>query len=255
MSLLGFQENYNNNPNLRDRNILSTNKQSSLSIKDWAVEDKPREKLILRGSASLTDAELLAILIGSGSREHSALSLAKRIMGDADHSFVHLAKFSIRQLCQFKGIGKAKAVTISAALEIAGRSIAEPRDAHVKISDSNGAYGILAPKLAHLEHEEFWLLYLNNANRVILESQISRGGLTGTLVDVRLILREALELRAVGLILAHNHPSGNLTPSEADKEITRKICRGAKLMDIKVLDHLIIAQQGYFSFADQNLLL
>ncbi|MBT8204081.1 MAG: DNA repair protein RadC [Eudoraea sp.] len=228
---------------------------SSLSIRDWAVEDKPREKLICQGCAALTDAELLAILIGSGSREHTALSLAKLILAAADHSLIRLGKFTVEQLCQFKGIGEAKAVTISAALEIARRSIREPREAQMKISDSSCAYHALAPKLAHLEHEEFRILYLNNANKVIQQTLISRGGITGTLVDVRLVLRKALELGAVGLILAHNHPSGNLVPSEADKEITRKIQLGAKVMDIKVLDHLIVAQQGYFSFADQNLLL
>ena len=232
-----------------------TEQHSSLSIRDWAVEDKPREKLIHHGCASLTDAELLAILIGSGSREHTALSLAKLILAAADHSLIHLGKFTVERLCQFKGIGEAKAVSISAALEIARRSIREPREAQTIINDSSGAYRTLAPKLAHLEHEEFRILYLNNANRVIQQSLISRGGLTGTLVDVRLVLRKALELGAVGLILAHNHPSGNLVPSEADKDITRKIQLGAKVMDIKVLDHLIVAQQGYFSFADQNLLL
>ena len=228
---------------------------SSLPIRDWAVEDKPREKLIYNGCSSLTDAELLAILIGSGNRENTALSLAKLILAAADQSFIRLGKFTVKRLIQFKGIGEAKAITISAALEVARRSMREPQESQLKIKDSNGAYRALVPKLAHLEHEEFWMLYLNNANRVIQLSLISRGGLTGTLVDVRLVLRKALELGAVGLILAHNHPSGNLVPSEADKEITRKIQLGAKVMDIKVLDHLIIAQQGYFSFADQNLLL
>lgn len=232
-----------------------TKQHSSLSIKNWAVEDKPREKLINKGSSSLTDAELLAILIGSGSKEHSALSLARLILADADHSFIRLGKRTIKQLRQYKGIGEAKAVSISAALEIARRSIGEPLESHMKVNDSNGAYRALAPKLAHLEHEEFWMLYLNNANRVMQLSLISRGGITGTLVDVRLVLRKALELGAVGLILAHNHPSGNLTPSAADKEITQKIKQGAKVMDIKVLDHLIVTREGYFSFADQNLLL
>ena len=230
-------------------------KRFSLSIKDWAVEDKPREKLILQGSSSLSDAELLAILIGSGTREHTALSLAKLILAGADHSLTGLGQFTVDRLQQFKGIGEAKAVTISASLEIARRSFGKPREPLMQVNDSNTAYQILAPKLAHLEHEEFWMLYLNNANRVVQKSLISRGGITGTVVDVRLVLRKALELRAVGLILAHNHPSGNLAPSASDKEITKKINLGAKVMDIKVLDHLIIAQQGYFSFADQNLLL
>ncbi len=208
-----------------------------------------------KGAAALSDAELIAILIGSGNREQSAVSLAKHILAAADHRISRLSGFSLHQLLQFKGIGHAKAVAVLAAIEVGRRSNGQLTERHQKIKDSSGAYQILRPKLAHLKHEEFWVVYLNNANRVIHESLLSKGGLTGTLVDVRIVLKEALVLGAVALILAHNHPSGTLQPSAADKELTKKIQQGAQFMDIKILDHLIITREDYFSFADQNLLL
>lgn len=228
---------------------------ASLPISEWALDDKPREKLMQKGSALLSNAELLAILIGSGSRKQSALALAKIILDSTGQRFTILGKSGLEQLLQFEGIGRAKAVTIMAALEIARRCKGEDLQAQTKIKDSETAYRVLAPKLSDLPHEEFWILYLNNANGVIQISQLSKGGLTGTLVDIRLVLRKALELGAVALILGHNHPSGNLQPSNADKELTRKLQEAVKVFDIRILDHLIITQNHYFSFADQNVLL
>ena len=228
---------------------------TSLPIREWALDDKPREKLIQNGSALLSNAELLAILIGSGSQENSAVALSKIILDSTGQRLSALGKYSLEQLCQFKGIGKAKAVTIMAALEISRRCNGEEHRAQTTIKDSEAAYRVLAPKLSDLPHEEFWILYLNNANRVILAAQLSKGGITGTLVDVRLVLRKALEIGAVALILAHNHPSGNLQPSNADKQLTQKLKEAVNVFDIKILDHLIITQQHYFSFADQNVVL
>lgn len=234
---------------------VKSKSDSSLAMRYWAQDDKPREKLRKKGAADLSDAELIAILIRSGSRKKSALSLAREILANVDHQLMELSSYNFNQLIRFKGIGEVKAITILAAFEIGRRCLNYPVKKLVKIRDSAEAYRILVPKLAHLPHEEFWILHLNNANCVIYESRLSKGGITGTFVDVRLLLKEALEVGAVALILAHNHPSGTLKPSNADKELTRKIKRGAEVMDIKILDHLIITREDYFSFADQNLLL
>jgi DNA repair protein RadC len=229
-------------------------KPVSFSIKHWADDDKPREKLLNKGRSALSDAELIAILIGSGSRSESAVELSKRILSSVDNNLNELGRLSIKQLMQFKGIGEAKAVTIAGALEIGRRRRGEEFLKVDKITSSKTAFEILEPILGELEHEEFWILYLNNSNKVLQKSQLSKGGITGTLVDVRIIMKQTLELGAVGLILAHNHPSGTLKPSKADKEITQKIKRASESLDIKVLDHLIITQKDYFSFADNHLL-
>jgi DNA repair protein RadC len=229
-------------------------KPVSFSIKHWADDDKPREKLLSKGRSALSDAELIAILIGSGSRSESAVELSKRILSSVDNNLNELGRLSIKQLMQFKGIGEAKAVTIAGALEIGRRRRGEEFLKVDKITSSKTAFEILQPILGELEHEEFWILYLNNSNKVLQKSQLSKGGITGTLVDVRIIMKQTLELGAVGLILAHNHPSGTLKPSKADKEITQKIKRASESLDIKVLDHLIITQKDYFSFADNHLL-
>ncbi len=183
------------------------------------------------------------------------MALAKIILESADKRLSTLGKYPLEQLLKFKGIGKAKAATLMASLEIARRYHGEPAHKLTKIRESKEAYRVLSPKLSDLPHEEFWILFLNNANRVLQISQISKGGITGTLVDIRLVVRRALELGAVALILAHNHPSGNLQPSSADKELTRKLQEAVKVFDIRILDHLIITEQHYFSFADQNVLL
>lgn len=229
-------------------------KQSSFSIKNWSQDDQPREKLRDKGKASLSDAELVAILIGSGSREESAVDLCKRILASVDHNLNALGKLSIKQLMDFKGIGEAKAITIAAALELGRRRRLEDALHQDKISSSRSVFDIMQPILGELPHEEFWILYLNNSNKVIQKNQLSKGGITGTLVDVRLVLKNALEVGATALILCHNHPSGTLKPSEADKAVTSKLKSAAKSLDIKVLDHLIITEKAYFSFADEELI-
>ncbi len=229
-------------------------KPTSFSIKNWSDGDRPREKLLQKGKSTLSDAELVAILIGSGSRGESAVELSKKILASVKNNLNELGKLSIRQLMQFKGIGEAKAIAIAAALEIGRRKRGEDALKVEKINCSRDAFDLLRPGMGDLQHEEFWILYLNNANKVLLTSQLSKGGLTGTLVDVRIAMRQALELGAVAMILAHNHPSGTLRPSRADKEVTRRLQLAAKALDIKVLDHLIVTQKDYFSFADNKVL-
>ena len=229
-------------------------KPTSLSIKFWSDDDKPREKLLQKGRSVLSDAELIAILIGSGSRNESAVELSKRILAAAGNNLNELGKLSIKQLMKFKGIGAAKAVTIAAALEIGRRRRGEKAQKITKITSSQDVFELLQPKMGDLEHEEFWIVYLNNSNKVLQTAQLSKGGITGTLVDVRLVMRQDLELGAVALILAHNHPSGTLKPSNADKQITQKLMSAAKALDLKVLDHVIITQIAYFSFADEQIL-
>jgi len=226
----------------------------SFSIKHWSNEDKPREKLVLKGKEILSDAELIAILIGSGSRDESAVKLSKRILASVGNNLSALSKLSVQQLMQFKGIGEAKAVSIVAALEFGRRRGGEEAKKITKITSSKNCFDLLQPILGELPHEEFWVLYLNNANTVLHKSQLSKGGITGTLVDVRLVLKVALEHGAVGLILAHNHPSGTLKPSVSDQTITDKLKIAAQALDIKVLDHIIVTQKDYFSFADEGLI-
>ncbi|WP_412561529.1 RadC family protein [Winogradskyella sp. MIT101101] len=229
-------------------------KQTSFSIKNWSQDDQPREKLRDKGKAVLSDAELVAILIGSGSREESAVDLCKRILASVDHNLNALGKLSIKQLMQFKGIGEAKAITIAAALELGRRRRIEDTVNEDKIESSRSVFDIMQPMLGELPHEEFWILYLNNSNKVIQKNQLSKGGITGTLVDVRLVLKNALEVGATALILCHNHPSGTLKPSNADRDITQKLKTAAQSLDIKVLDHLIVTEKAYFSFADEGIL-
>lgn len=229
-------------------------KPTSLSIKNWADDDKPREKLIQKGRLVLSDAELLAILIGSGNKEESALALSKRILASTDNNLGELGKLDIKQLMQFKGIGEAKAVTVAAALEIGRRRRGEDVKKVLKINSSKDVFELLQPIVGELQHEEFWIVYVNNSNTILHKEQLSKGGITSTLVDVRLVLKQALGYGAVGLILAHNHPSNTLKPSTADKHITTKLKTAAEALDIKVLDHLIITEKAYFSFADEHLL-
>ena len=229
-------------------------KPSSFSIKNWSQDDQPREKLLYKGKAVLSDAELVAILIGSGNRDESAVALSKRILASTDNNLSDLGKRSIKQLMEFKGIGEAKAITIAAALELGRRRRGEEALEKKKITSSKSVFELMQPIIGELQHEEFWIIYLNNSNKVIQKNQLSKGGITGTLVDVRLVLKNALEVGATGIILAHNHPSGTLKPSEADKQITQKLKVAAESLDIKVLDHLIITEKAYFSFADETLL-
>jgi DNA repair protein RadC len=203
---------------------------------------------------SLSDAELIAILIGSGSRSESAVELSKRILSLSNNNLNALARLSVEQLMQFKGIGQAKAVTIVTALEIGLRRRLEEALELPKISSSKAVFEIMQPIIGDLQHEEFWVLYLNNSNKVIHKFQLSKGGITGTLVDTRLVFKKAIELSSTAMILAHNHPSGTLKPSNADKKLTEKIKIAGNTLDIKILDHLIITEKAYFSFADANIL-
>lgn len=228
--------------------------KQSFSIKNWASGDRPREKLIQKGKFALSDAELIAILIGSGNSKESAVDLSKRILASSGNSLNLLGKCSLQQLLRFRGIGEAKAISIIAAMELGRRRRSEEAQEKVKITSSSSVYELLQPILGELPHEEFWILYLNNSNKIIEQFQISKGGITGTLVDVRITLRKALEVGAVSIILAHNHPSGNLNPSEADKQLTRKLKTAVESLDIKILDHLIVTEKSYFSFADEGLL-
>lgn len=224
------------------------------SIKNWSESDRPREKLLLKGKESLSDAELLAILIGSGSRNESAVSLCKRILKNSDQKLNRLAKLSIQQLMDFKGIGEAKAISIVAALELGRRRRGEEAMELKKISSSQTVFEIMQPILGELAHEEFWVILLNNSNKVLHKYVLSKGGITGTLVDLRLLFKDALSYGAVGIILAHNHPSGALKPSKADLTITKRIKDGAATLDLKLLDHLIITEKTYYSFADEAML-
>ena len=229
-------------------------KSSKISIKHWSEADRPREKLLQKGHAALSDSELLAILIGSGSAEESAVSLSQKILVSANHDLNALGKKPGSYFMRFKGIGQAKAVTIVAALELARRRTAVVEQHKLKITSSAAVFELMQPILADLPHEEFWVLYLNHANTVILKYQLSKGGITGTVVDIRLVLRKAIENGATGLILTHNHPSGTLQPSTADRNLTSKLVRAASNLDIRVLDHVIVTEKAYFSFADENLL-
>lgn len=225
-----------------------------ISIKDWSEEDKPREKLASQGRKTLSDAELLAILLGSGSRSQSALELSKSILNRVNNHLGDLGRMEIRDLISFPGVGEAKATTIVAALELGRRrNEAAPVEKPV-IRSSQDAYQILYPVLTDLAWEEFWILLLNRANAVVDKVFISRGGITGTVADSRIIFRHALDRLASGIVLSHNHPSGNINPSEEDINLTRKIREAAKLFDLNILDHLIITNSSYYSFADQGLL-
>ena len=226
----------------------------NFSIKDWSEEDRPREKLNSKGKEYLSDSELLAILIGSGNRNESAVALCKRILASVDNNLNALGKLSVSQLQEFKGIGEAKAISIVAALELGRRRREGDKLVFDKISSSKSVFEIMQPVLGDLQHEEFWVLFLNNSNTVLSKQQLSKGGITGTLVDIRLLMKKALEIGAVALIVCHNHPSGTLKISEADKQITAKIKSAGTALDIKLLDHLIITEQAYASFADEGLL-
>ena len=224
------------------------------SIKNWKEDDRPREKLVLKGKTALSDAELIAILIGSGNKQESAVDLAKRILTFTNNNLNELAKLSVNDLTQFKGIGEAKAIAIITALELGRRRRLEEALIRPKIKSSKAVFEIMQPIIGELSHEEFWVLYLNNSNKIIYKNQLSSGGITGTLVDVRMLFKKALELSAVAIILCHNHPSGSLKPSKSDLDLTKKIQEAGKNLDIKILDHLLITEKAYFSFTDSNLL-
>ncbi len=222
------------------------------AIKFWAEEDRPREKLMLKGKQSLTNSELLAILLGSGNREESALGLAQRVLHSVDNKLSELSKCGLKDLMQFKGIGEAKAVNVTAAMELGRRRQIALVSERPRIRVSKDAFKLLGPRLVDLRHEEFWILLLNRANYVIGTECVSSGGVAGTVVDAKIIFKKAVLALASSIILCHNHPSGGLQPSQADLDITQKLRKGGKSLDIMILDHLIISERGFYSFADEG---
>ncbi len=240
--------------NLFASSVEMSTRRTSLGISGWAEEDQPRYKLASKGAATLTNSELLSILIGSGSVEESAVELCRRILHHVEDDLDRLAQLSLQEIIKFKGIGKAKAVTIAAALELGKRRQWQPKKVRDKVISSKAAYQVLAPIFADKRHEEFWVIYLDRANQVITVQHLSLGGVAIAAVDPKLIFKKALEVLASGLVLGHNHPSGQLKPSQQDLALTKKICAGGDLLDIKVLDHIIVGDKDYFSFADEQLL-
>lgn len=230
------------------------NAEKILNIKSWSPDDRPREKLILKGKSALSDAELIAILLGSGTSSMSAVDVAKKVLQLSDNNLHELARLTVKDLVKIKGIGEAKALTIVAALELGRRRKELENNEKPKITGSKDAYDLVKADLMDMSHEEFWIVLLNRANRVIKKSQISQGGVAGTVADPKIIFKLAIDELASGIILAHNHPSGNLTASQADLDLTKKLREAAKLLDIQVLDHIIVAGQKYLSFADEGLL-
>jgi len=228
--------------------------QDKISIKAWAEEDRPREKLSTQGRRALTDAELIAILIGSGSRTETAVELSKRILHHYDNDLNKLAKASIQELSNFRGIGEAKAISIIAALEIGRRRDDTEVKAVESILSSRDAYNLMRRHLVDLNHEEFWIILLGRASKVIGKELISKGGLSGTVADPKIIFRVALQHQASGIILIHNHPSGNLKPSHLDISLTKRLSEAGRMLEIQILDHLVICDSGFFSFGDESLL-
>ena len=225
-----------------------------LTIKDWSESDRPREKMLQNGISQLTNAELIGILIGSGNAKESAVELGRRILNAFDNQLNLIEKQSVDQLTQFNGIGTAKAINILTALELGKRVQFSEQKQQQKITCSEDAYKAVAYELSGLDYEEFWVLYLDRSNRIISRTKISQGGVSGTVIDVRLILKTAIEKLASSMILAHNHPSGNLSASTNDLQITKKIKSAAEVMDMKILDHIIVAGKKYHSFADEGIL-
>ncbi|WP_316813140.1 RadC family protein [Pedobacter heparinus] len=228
--------------------------QEKLVIKLWAEADRPREKLLLNGRRHLTDAELTAILIGSGNKHETAVDLSKRILSFYNNDLDALGKVSVKDLSRFKGIGQAKAIAIVAALELGRRRKETEAQDMVRILSSKEAFKVLLPVFADLNHEEFWILILNQANCITGKQLISKGGMAGTVVDPKIIFKTALEYNAAYIILAHNHPSGNLKPSAQDLDITKKMVEAGKVLDLPVLDHLIVTNKLFFSFGDEGLI-
>lgn len=226
--------------------------EQKLNIKAWAEEDRPREKLVLKGKHALSDAELIAILIRSGNAGETAVELSRKILHAVNNDLHQLARLNLNELKTHKGIGEAKALCIIAALELGKRRRDSPVAVSGKIHSSTDAVKIFQPLLGDLLHEEFWILMLNRANHIIGRKQISIGGMTGTVVDPRIVFKAALDQKANSIILCHNHPSGNIKPSEPDLQLTRNLVEAGKVMEITVLDHLIITQAGFYSFADEG---
>lgn len=233
---------------------MKNENQTYLTLKSWAEEDRPREKMMQHGRQALTDSELLAILLGSGMVGKNVIDLAKEILARANNDLDALGRFSLKELQHFKGVGEAKSITIAAALELGRRrQMTAPKESP-KISCSRDAYNVIAPLLMDLTHEEFWLILLKTNLRVIRCHKVSSGGLAGTVVDAKKLFEAVFSASASGFIMVHNHPSGNLNPSDADIELTKRIKNGSGFLDLNLADHLIVANTGYFSFADEGLL-
>lgn len=228
--------------------------EENYSIKQWAKDDRPREKLRLKGAETLSDAELIAILIHNGTRQRSAVDLARELLGKSKNNINELGKLSIRDFMKIKGIGEAKAITVAAALELGRRRQANLGLEKAVITDSNSIARYLQARYRDHKNEVFVVVFLNRANKINHIEEISSGGITGTVADPRIILKKALQEDAVSIILCHNHPSGSLKPSKADEELTVKIIEAARFLDIRVLDHIIVSDEGYFSFADEGLM-
>lgn len=224
---------------------------SKVSIKQWADDDRPREKLLNKGASALSDAELIAILIGSGNREESAVELSQRILRTTGNSLTSLSRLSLHDMMEYKGIGEAKAISIAAALELGRRRKAEEPRERTKISQSRQVYDEFF-HLTDLNHEEFWVVLLNRANQVLDKVKVSSGGVAGTVADARLIFKPAIQRLASAIILVHNHPSGNLRPSANDDTLTNKMKKAGEALDVPVLDHIIVANTGYYSYADEG---
>ncbi|MDB4269453.1 DNA repair protein RadC [Flavobacteriaceae bacterium] len=229
-------------------------KKKSFTIKDWDVSDRPREKLKSQGASYLSNAELFAVLIGSGSSSESAVGLMKRILLSINNDLQKFEQLPIERLVEFKGIGEVKAIKLKAVVELSKRFQKQQPDKTTVLNSSKIVYESIYMDLDTLPHEEFWILYLNQSNRLLEKYRLSKGGITQTTVDLRLAFKRAIEVGATGLILAHNHPSGGLTPSSSDEQITRKFKLAAASVDLRILDHLIVSKKGYFSFADEGLL-
>lgn len=224
---------------------------TKLNIKDWPEEDRPREKMLLKGVSALSDAELLGILIGSGNKSETAVELSQRILHSVSNNLNTLGKLEIKDLIKdFKGIGEAKAITIVAALELGKRRKLSEALVSPQITSSKDVYDIFHPILADLKHEEVWVLFLNRANKVVKNIQISKGGLTATVVDIRLIMKEGIQSLASAMVLCHNHPSGNTQPSDDDDQITKRLKGAGHIMDIRLLDHIIVCDNSYYSYMD-----
>lgn len=227
----------------------------SLKISEMSVSDRPREKLLAKGISSLTNTEILAILLGSGSRYESVIDLSSRILMDNKNSFEELGRRSVRELIhKYIGVGLAKAVVISAATELARRTRFEKVSEVKKISNSKDVFNYFNPLISFFIHEEFWVLYLNRANKILSHECLSKGGISGTVIDRRILFSHALERNATSIIVCHNHPSGNTAPSDADINITKKISNAGDIMDIKLIDHIIVGGGAYFSFVDNSLM-
>ncbi len=223
-----------------------------LTIKDWSVQDRPREKYAKNGAVSLSDAELIAILLRTGNASESAVDLAKKVLASSGNSLNTLSGMSLRDLSQIKGIGQAKAISLLTAFEIGKRIRTEKVEQRPQIQSSLDVVNLMQNKIAFLDHEEFWVIYLNNANLILKAVQISKGGITSTEVDTRIVMQEAVILKATQIILCHNHPSGSVKPSHADILLTEKIRKAAELLDISLIDHVVIHRERYYSFAEEG---